>query len=118
MPEQPDPFELFGLEAAPSPAPLLPPPPTQSVPSRSPEIDAEPFSDVSMSNDGDGDDGDAGDYVSVRGGGGRGGRWALLIGVPLLVIALLIGAAGFWVQGKINPGNPGEEVAFTVPKGA
>jgi len=118
VPEQPDPFELFGLEAAPPPAPLLPPPPAQSVPPLSPEIDAEPFSDVSMSNDGDGGDGDAGDYVSVRGGGGRGGRWALLIGVPLLVIALLIGAAGFWVQGKINPGSPGEDVAFTVPKGA
>ena len=116
MPEQPDPFELFGLEAAPPPPPLLPPPPTQPVPSRSPEVNAEPISDAPMSDDGD--DGDAGDYVSVRGGGGRGGRWGLLIGVPLLVIALLIGAAGFWVQGKINPGSLGEDVAFTVPKGA
>lgn len=116
MPEQPDPFELFGLEAAPPPAPLLPPPPTQPVSSRSPELNAEPISDAPMSDDGD--DGDGGDYVSVRGGGGRGGRWGLLIGVPLLVIALLIGAAGFWMQGKINPGSPGEDVAFTVPRGA
>ena len=116
MPEQPDPFELFGLEAASPPPPLLPPPPTRPVPSRSPEVDAEPISDAPMSDDGD--DGDGGDYVSVRGGGGRGGRWALLIGVPLLVIALLIGATGFWVQGKITPGSPGEDVAFTVPKGA
>ncbi len=115
MPEQPDPFELFGLEAAPPPPPLLPPPPTQPVPPRSSEINAEPISDSPMSDDGD--DGDADDYVSVR-GGGRGGRWALLIGVPLLVIALLIGTAGFWVQGKIIPGSPGEDVAFTVPKGA
>ncbi|MBJ7307945.1 MAG: endolytic transglycosylase MltG, partial [Acidimicrobiia bacterium] len=116
MPEQPDPFELFGLEAAPPPPPLLPPPPTQPVPPGSSEINAEPINDAPMSDDGD--DGDGGDYVSVRGGGGRGGRWALLIGVPLLVIALLIGATGFWVQGKINPGSPGEDVAFTVPKGA
>ena len=116
MPEQPDPFELFGLEAASPPPPLLPPPPTRPAPSRSPEVDAEPISDAPMSDDGD--DGDGGDYVSVRGGGGRGGRWALLIGVPLLVIALLIGATGFWVQGKITPGSPGEDVAFTVPKGA
>ena len=116
MPEQPDPFELFGLEAAPPPPPLLPPPPTRPVPSRSPEVNAEPISDAPMSDDGD--DGDAGDYVSVRSGGGRGGRWGLLIGVPLLVIALLIGAVGFWVQGEINPGSPGEDVAFTVPKGA
>ena len=116
MPEQPDPFELFGLEAASPPPPLLPPPPTRPVPSRSPEVDAEPISDAPLSDDGD--DGDGGDYVSVRGGGGRGGRWALLIGVPLLVIALLIGATGFWVQGKITPGSPGEDVAFTVPKGA
>ena len=116
MPEQPDPFELFGLEAASPPPPLLPPPPTRPAPSRSPEVDAEPISDAPLSDDGD--DGDGGDYVSVRGGGGRGGRWALLIGVPLLVIALLIGATGFWVQGKITPGSPGEDVAFTVPKGA
>lgn len=116
MPEQPDPFELFGLEAAPPPRPLLPPPPTQPVQPEMPVITTEPAHNSPLSDDGG--DGDSGDYVSVHSGGGRGGRWALLIGVPLLVIALLIGAAGFWVQGKINPGNPGEEVAFTVPKGA
>ncbi|MSY92364.1 MAG: hypothetical protein F2654_09585, partial [Actinobacteria bacterium] len=44
-------------------------------------------------------DGNGGEFVSVKGGGGSGGggRWALLIGVPLIVIALFIAAAGFWV---------------------
>jgi UPF0755 protein len=55
----------------------------------------------------------------VKGGGasGGGGRWALLIGVPLIVLALFIAAAGFWVKGKIDPGSPGEEVAFSIAKG-
>jgi cell division protein YceG involved in septum cleavage len=55
----------------------------------------------------------------VKGGGGSGGggRWALLIGVPLIVLALFIAAVGFWVKGKIDPGSPGEEVAFSIAKG-
>jgi UPF0755 protein len=56
--------------------------------------------------------------VKDRSGGGRGGRWALVLGIPLVVVALLIAAAGFWVRGKIDPGAPGDEVAFTVAKGA
>jgi len=65
-------------------------------------------------------DGNGGEFVSVKGGGGSGGggRWALLIGVPLIVIALFIAAAGFWVKGKIDPGSQGEEVAFSIAKGA
>lgn len=69
-------------------------------------------------SDADERDVDEGEYVALKGGGGRGGRWALLIGVPLVVIALLVTAAGFWVRGKIDPGSPGDEVAFTVTKGA
>ncbi len=69
-------------------------------------------------SDADERDVDEGEYVALKGGGGRGGRWALLVGVPLVVIALLVTAAGFWVRGKIDPGSPGDEVAFTVTKGA
>lgn len=132
MPEQPDPFELFGLEPSTQPGapgasgastPPIPPTPSSSssVPSRptrsasQPESDAEPVS--GSSGTGGGDDGD---YIAVRGGDGRGrgGRWALLIGIPLLVLAVFFVLAGFWVKGKIDPGSPGEEVAFTIPKGA
>lgn len=132
MPEQPDPFELFGLEPSAQPGASTPSTPsTSSVPSAStssssvpsrptrsasqPESDAEPVS--GRSGTGGGDDGD---YIAVRGGDGRGraGRWALLIGIPLLVLAIFFVLAGFWVKGKIDPGSPGEEVAFTIPKGA
>lgn len=117
MPELPDPFELFGLEPSvtvPHPPPATPsaaPATTQPAPA------SEPPRPVATEN---GDDGGDDDYVSVKGGsdGGRGRRWALVLGLPILVVALLIGAAGFWVKGKIDPGNPGDEVAFTVAKGA
>lgn len=119
MPEFPDPFELFGLE----PSATVPAPPPANSPSdqsASPKPSA-PLPRREDSSDGeDGDDGGNNDYVSVkdRSGGGRGGRWALVLGIPLVVVALLIAAAGFWVRGKIDPGAPGDEVAFTVAKGA
>ena len=115
MPEQPDPFELFGLEpstsdASPAASAPMPPPPA---------LDPSSASDQRFASDEVNGGGTSDDYVAVRGdGGGRGGRWLLLLGVPLLAIALLVGAAGFWVRGKIDPGRPGEEVAFTVTKGA
>lgn len=125
MPEQPDPFELFGLE------PSIPSA-TQSTSSSAPgateggssnqRVDAPtdaPAPPASAASNGDGRDEE---FVAVKGGsggsGGRIGRWALLLGVPLLVIALVIAATGFWVKGKIDPGSPGEEVAFTIAKGA
>ncbi len=118
MPEQPDPFELFGLEpSTPSVAPSTPP----TAPSVTEDVSAMQRADAPVapttpaSNGGGGD----GEFVALKGGsGGRGGRWALLLGVPLLVVALVIAAAGFWVKGKIDPGSPGEEVAFTITKGA
>ncbi len=118
MPEQPDPFELFGLEPSTPQAPLAPPSPAR--PSSSTEtpvprsVPAAASSPTAANNGGDGD------FVAVKGGSGSGGggRWALLIGVPLIVIALFIAAAGFWVRGKIDPGPPGEEVEFSIAKGA
>ncbi len=118
MPEQPDPFELFGLEPSTPQAPPAPPSPATPsssagtpVPRSVPAVASAP---TAANNGGDGD------FVAVKGGGGGsgGGRWALLIGVPLIVVAVCIAAAGFWVKGKIDPGSPGEEVAFSIAKGA
>ena len=118
MPEQPDPFELFGLEPSTPQAPQEQPsaarPPTSAetpAPRSVPAAAAAP----TAANAGVG-----GEFVAVKGSGGSGGggRWALLIGVPLIVIALFIAAAGFWVKGKIDPGSQGEEVAFSIAKGA
>jgi UPF0755 protein len=117
VPELPDPFELFGLE--PSVTVPAPPPATPSAApvATQPAAASGPPREVASENGGDGGDDN---YVSVKGGsdGGSGRRWALVLGIPLLVVALLIGAAGFWVKGKIDPGSPGDEVAFTVAKGA
>jgi UPF0755 protein len=117
VPELPDPFELFGLE--PSVTVPAPPPATPSAApvATQPAAASGPPRAVDSENGGDGGDDN---YVSVKGGsdGGSGRRWALVLGIPLLVVALLIGAAGFWVKGKIDPGSPGDEVAFTVAKGA
>jgi len=111
VPEQPDPFELFGLEPKAPAAPASPNPTSGASAQTTPtSVGAVPPASATSED---------GEFVSLRGGGGgRGGRWALLLGVPLIVVALLIGAAGFWVKGKIDPGSPGEEVSFVVPKGA
>ena len=123
MPEQPDPFELFGLEpsssSTSSPTALVPPAASQASPMAATTNDSPVDPVVPPSARAGG--GNDGDFVAVKGGGGsggRGGRWALLLGVPLLVLAVVIAAAGFWVKGKIDPGSPGEEVAFTITKGA
>lgn len=50
--------------------------------------------------------------------GGRSRRWLRVV-LGLLVVALLVAAVGgIWVQGQIAPGDPGDEVAVTIPRGA
>lgn len=110
MPGQPDPFELFGLtEPSASPEPSSEP---SSAPTPSPPTSS---SGPTAVGSGGGDD-----LVTLGGGGGgrRGRRWLLAIGAPLLVLLVVLGSAGLWVKGKIDPGSPGDEVAFTVPRGA
>jgi UPF0755 protein len=54
-------------------------------------------------------------------GGRRGGprRLLVVLAVLLAVVVLVVGAAGLWVKGKIDPGGePGEELALTIPEGA
>lgn len=112
MPEQPDPFELFGLDAPADDGSAAHRPGDERVAADGP---TRPDRATNVDRPATG-----GDYVRIGGGGGggRSRRWALLLGVPLLVLVLLVGAAGWWVRGQIDPGSPGEEVAFTVPAGA
>lgn len=47
------------------------------------------------------------------------GRKVLLVLLALVgVLVLVLGGAAFWVRSQIDPGSPGEEVAFTIPEGA
>lgn len=112
MPGQPDPFELFGLTE----------PASGSIASASSASSTEVPSPPRRPS-GDGPDGGDEEFVTVGGVGGSGGggrvrRWALVLGVPVLVLLVLLGGAGLWVRGQIDPGSSGDEVAFTVPKGA
>jgi UPF0755 protein len=119
--DQPDPFELFGLDSTTAATAATADPTTAATADPTTAATADP--DRPVIDDGDGGDGGGAhdDYVAVRSGdgsGGRGRRWLLLLGVPLLVIVVLVGGVGIWVDGKINPGSMGEEVPFTVSRGA
>ncbi|CAM8643775.1 COG1559 Aminodeoxychorismate lyase [Acidimicrobiia bacterium] len=48
--------------------------------------------------------------------GGR--RWGRVIGVVAIAVVLVFGAISFWVNGQLNPGSPGDEVAFTIAAGS
>lgn len=49
----------------------------------------------------------------------RGSRWLVVVGVVLAVSLVVVGGAGVWVKGKIDPsGPPGKVVAFDIPRGA
>jgi UPF0755 protein len=68
--------------------------------------------------DGEEDD-DERDYVALRRQSSRGGRVLAVLGVLVLVFALAIGGAGFWVARQIDPsGEPGEPVELEIPEGA
>ncbi|HWH34580.1 MAG TPA: endolytic transglycosylase MltG [Acidimicrobiales bacterium] len=51
---------------------------------------------------------------------GRGGRrLVVVLGALLGVVVLVVAGVGLWIKGKIDPGGePGAEVALTVPEGA
>jgi UPF0755 protein len=69
-------------------------------------------------DDRDADDGDWDDYVEVRRETTR-GRKVLYLVAAVLAFVLVVGAGtAFWIRGQIDPGSPGDEVAFTVPEGA
>jgi len=106
MPGQPDPFELFGL--------------TEPSATTSGDEVAAAAADPADPTDRRGPSSGAGEYVTIGGSGGGGGlrRWWWVLGVPVLVLVVLLAGAGLWLRGQIDPGSPGDEVAFTVPAGA
>jgi UPF0755 protein len=58
------------------------------------------------------------DYVAVPRETTR-GRKLLLVGLVVAGVLVLVLAGGaFWVRGQIDPGSPGDEVAFTIPVGS
>lgn len=60
------------------------------------------------------DDHDTGDD-----GPRRGRRLLIAAGAVLAVLVVVVAGAGLWIKGKIDPGGePGAEVALTVPEGA
>ena len=106
MPDQPDPFELFGIDSdsdaggsGASAPPSIPGQRAVSASARPPEASSP-----------------TGAGAGSSGSGGR--RWGRIIGVAALVIVAVVGVFGFWVNGQLNPGSPGDEVAFTIAKGA
>jgi hypothetical protein len=83
-----------------------------------PSIDDERHLDDRPLDDRDPDDGDWDDYVEVRRETTR-GRKVLYLVAAVLAFVLIVGAGtAFWVRSQIDPGSPGDEVAFTVPDGA
>jgi UPF0755 protein len=51
--------------------------------------------------------------------GRRTSRWLVAIGVLVAVGLIVVGGAGVWVKGKVDPsGSPGRVVAFDIPRGA
>jgi UPF0755 protein len=83
--------------------------------------DDEGWTDDGRSDDGwsDDDGWEGGDhYVEVREDRPGGRRWLAVLLALLVVVVLVLGAAGLWVRGQVDPGDPGEEVALTIPSGA
>jgi UPF0755 protein len=48
----------------------------------------------------------------------RAARWLVVLGILVAVGLIVVGGAGVWVKGKVDPsGPPGRVVAFDVPRG-
>ncbi len=59
-----------------------------------------------------------GTYVPLPRESSRRHKVFLVLGSAALVFVLVALIAGFWLKQQVDPGNPGEEVAVTVPVGA
>lgn len=102
MPDLPDPFELLGLEPEPEPAAGAGAGPVRF------SADVVPVVGPGASALDD----------PPRGSGSGGSRRRTILLVALAVIAVMVVGAGFWVRGQLDPGSPGDPVAFTIAKGA
>jgi len=101
VPDLPDPFELLGLEPESTPAS-----PAQQTGPVTFSADAVPVTQFDPST------------VAAAGGSGRSaGRRKVLLAVLAVIVVLFVGA-GFWVRSQLDPGSPGEAVAFTISKGS
>lgn len=105
MPDLPDPFELLGLE---------PEPRDRTTPSTDGRVR---FSSDVVPVTAPVDDAVTG---GSAGGGSRPARsrgrtFAL---VAAAVVVVLVVGAGFWLRGQLDPGSPGDPVAFTISRGA
>jgi UPF0755 protein len=102
VPDLPDPFELLGLEPEPEPAAGAVGGPVRFsadvVPVVGPAANAQ-------------DD-------PPRGSGSGGSRRRNLVFAALAVMAIMVIGAGIWVRGQLDPGSPGDPIAFTISKGA
>lgn len=105
MPDLPDPFELLGLE---------PEPRDRTTPSTDGRVR---FSSDVVPVTAPVDD-------AVTGGSAGGGsrparsRGRTLALVAAAVVVVLVVGAGFWLRGQLDPGSPGDPVAFTISRGA
>ena len=109
--EQPDPFDILGLDPEEDSRQAPPPGPATS----------DPVADGAVAATDDSYDSyDDGEYVAISASAGRGGgrRWGLALLGLLVVVVLIVGVGVVWVRGQIDPGNPGDEVALTVPAGS
>lgn len=105
MPDLPDPFELLGLE---------PEPRDRTTPSTDGRVR---FSSDVVPVTAPVDDAVTG---GSAGGGSRPGRsrGRTLALVAAAVVVVLVVGAGFWLRGQLDPGSPGDPVAFTISRGA
>lgn len=61
---------------------------------------------------------DDGGYVAVRSDRPAPRRWVVVMLALVGLFLVTVLAAGWWVRGQIDPGNPGADVALTIPTGA
>lgn len=48
----------------------------------------------------------------------RSGRWLRVLLALSVVVLLVLAGVGLWVNGEMNPGDPGDEIAITIPRGS
>lgn len=101
MPDVPDPYELLGLD------------PDQPAVGETPATGGVRFApDVVPVTAAE-----SAPSTGTRGGGRRGSRRRLVVAVLAVVLLAVVGG-GYWVKTQIDPGSPGEPVAFSIEKGA
>ena len=113
MPDLPDPFELLGLEPEPSESPRAGTP-TEALT----DPTADPTGPVTFaSNARPVTEVDSADTGGDSSGGRRSRRRLVVLGVVSALLILILGT-GVWARGQIDPGSPGDAVAFTIANGA